>query len=157
MQTFAMISFYAPVVIIIVAVVAVLFSFFWGPAATAMAFERDGPAVDSVLALARARAIAVSGANYCLSTAWITRCDLLGRPAYSYGARSVVGQHPSTVDFRADLGCSFPQALRRSGVREIKNANELVAGRRQPIFMYARILALLRYRCPIQVGEQPFG
>jgi hypothetical protein len=29
MQTFALISFYPPVVIIIVAVVAVLFSFFW--------------------------------------------------------------------------------------------------------------------------------
>jgi hypothetical protein len=29
MQTLALISFYAPVVIIIVAVVAVLFSFFW--------------------------------------------------------------------------------------------------------------------------------
>ena len=42
MQTLALISFYAPVVIIVVAVVAVLFSFFWVFLAAAMAFERDG-------------------------------------------------------------------------------------------------------------------
>jgi hypothetical protein len=54
MQTLALISFYAPVVIIILAVVAVLFSFFWVflPMA-ALDLDRDGLAAGSILALAR--------------------------------------------------------------------------------------------------------
>ena len=54
MQTLALISFYAPVVIIILAVVAVLFSFFWVflPMPRSIS-DRDGPAAGSILALAR--------------------------------------------------------------------------------------------------------
>jgi hypothetical protein len=55
MQTLALISFYAPVVIIIVAVLAVLFSFFWVflPLPRWLS-NANGPATDSILALARA-------------------------------------------------------------------------------------------------------
>jgi len=54
----ALISVYAPVVIIILAVIAVLFSFFWVflPLPGWMS-KRDGQALDSVLALASAKAV----------------------------------------------------------------------------------------------------
>lgn len=55
MQVLAPISLYAPVVIVILATIAVLFSFFWVfvPLRT-LDLEHDGPAAHSVLALARA-------------------------------------------------------------------------------------------------------
>jgi len=57
MQTLALISLYTPIVIIIVAVVAVLFSFFWVFLPLARwASDGHGAAVDTVLALARAAA-----------------------------------------------------------------------------------------------------
>ena len=54
MQTLALISLYAPVVIIVLAVLAIVFSFFWVflPPPT-RDIERNGRAAHSVVALAR--------------------------------------------------------------------------------------------------------